>query len=1027
MHRSILFTLMLTMLPWTAFADEELTIGIFSYRPKPIMETRWQPFESYMSAALPGYKVNVLPLSQDELEEALRTNKLDLFFTTPPHFLALRERNPLSGALATLVRTHNDVAVNALAGVMFRSKARTDIKTIHDLKNKKIAAMGDSYLGGYVSHAIELAKAGMSIKDLDFMFTGSPNDLVVEKVRSKEADVGFVRSGLLEQMVLEGKLNWDEIEVINPQYLPGYPYVVSTHLYPEWPMVALPHLSSEVTRKVASALLAIEPHSDAAISAGIYGFDIPASYAHLMESMKALRLAPYNQAPKLSLREVWQQYKLMIVFTTIVLVLVLVFLGVLAKRNSLIEKARKKLDEQNQFQTSLMKTLPHLVFFKDTEGVYRFGNATFERLYGAPMEQIIGKTDYDFVDKWLADFFRKKDKQAQENSHTTVNEEWLTFADDNTQALFETYKTPVRNQNGQLLGMLSVGHDITKQREFEHSLQLAASVFENTREGIVIADADGKILQVNDAFVEMFGYSEKELLGHSVVDFKNEIIKRKFYFALFRQVLNQDFWEDEFWTQTKQGTRIALHMSVVAIRNSEGGVINLLAVLSDITELKQHEEQLKKVAYFDPLTRLPNRRLLDDRLKLALKQAKRDQTLLAVVYLDLDGFKPINDIYSHEAGDQLLVEISERLLQAVREGDTVSRVGGDEFVLILNHVESILNCEAVLKRVLQEIETPVMVDRQALQVSASIGVTLFPEDDCDADTLLRHADQSMYIAKKSGKNAYHFFNNEQELFLELRQRQLKDIEAAILNKEFELYYQPKIELVHGEVVGFEALLRRIKPGWQQSHLKSMLEMLDGTPQEIALGTWVLNQALSQVQTWSKAGLKFPISVNVSPNHLMMPDFCESCIKTFSQYPRECVDLIEFEVLETTGIVDIERVARVLEEVSDYGIKIGLDDFGTGYSSLTHVRQFPIDYLKIDLSFVSDMFEDSDDMNMVKSIIHLAHSMNRQVIAEGAETDKHLRVLGELGCDMAQGYAIAKAMPPEQVVFWLRNYQSAHDA
>ena len=1018
---SLIVWLLFSILPLASWAEETLTVGVFSYRPAQVMQVRWQPFEAYMTEALPGYKVKVLPLPQDKMEVALKNNQIDILFTTPPHFLALREEMPLVAMLATLVRVHNDVPVNTLGGVIFRLKSRDDIQSLKDLKGKTIAAMGTSYLGGYISQAIEITEEGLLLDDLNFSFVGSPHDEVFTQVLTQKADVGFVRTGLIEQLIAEGVLNLDQIEIINRQNLPGYPFIVSTHLYPEWPMVALPHLSSDLTRQISAALLAIDSKSQIARNTGIYGFSVPSSLLHLIEPMKRLRLAPFDKAPVLTFDDIWQQYKLPIYLVAAMLAMFVYFLALLIHRNRQIEGAHKQLDKQNEFQYTLMRTLPGLVFFKDTEGVFQFANQVVERLYNAP-QGVLGKTDYEFVDKAVADEFRRLDKAAEDSDVTTMNEEWLTFPN-GEKSLYQTYKTPVKNRFGEVLGILGLGHDITLQRSNEHSLKLAATVFENTREGVVIANKEGVILDANPSFRKALRYDIDEIVGQSIMKLSFLRKNRKTFTEIVRQVKSEDYWEGDFWVSLTD-KQIALHMSVGVVRDEQEQILNYLAVLADVTELKTHEEQLRKVAYFDPLTKLPNRRLLDDRLKVALLQATRSHRQVAVAFLDLDGFKEVNDKFGHEEGDLLLIEIAKRLQVAVREGDTVSRVGGDEFVLLLNNIESILDCESILKRVLVGSSELIMIKGRQLQVTISIGVTLYPDDNCDADTLLRHADQSMYVAKNAGKNNYHFFNSQQELDLELRRKKLQAIQDGLMKDEFQLYFQPKIDLKNKQVIGFEALIRWIKPGWSSDLLKPMFELMEGTEQEIAMGEWVMDKAMCQLHVWHQKGFIYPISINISPNHLIMPNFCESCLQIVELYPKNLKSLLELEVLESSNINSLDKVSSVLKQIRAFDIKTALDDFGTGYSSLSHLRQLPVDYVKIDQSFVEGMLVDEEDLNMVKSIVHLGHMMNKKVIAEGASSSAHIKVLREMGCDMGQGYAIAKPMPADKVIQWVDKYHTS---
>ncbi len=442
---------------------------------------------------------------------------------------------------------------------------------------------------------------------------------------------------------------------------------------------------------------------------------------------------------------------------------------------------------------------------------------------------------------------------------------------------------------------------------------------------------------------------------------------------------------------------------------------------NDITERKVYEAELLRIANYDILTGLPNRRLLTDRLDQAIVRARRSGNHVAVCYLDLDDFKPINDQYGHDAGDHLLVTVTDNLKKALRAEDTLARLGGDEFVLILTDLTQIEEIHVVLDRVLTAVNTAVHIEGARVTLSASIGVTLFPNDDVDADTLLRHADQAMYRAKEAGKNHYHFFDLEHTRQVQARRYYLQRLQDALKNDEFVLHYQPKVDMANGVVVGAEALIRWQHPERGLLFPNEFLKHMQGSDIELAVGEWVVESVLKQIEAWNAAGLALPVSANISAYHLLQDDFADRLRLTLRRYPKVSPNSLELEILETAAMSDMSHAVNALTRCRAFGVQISLDDFGTGYSSLTYLRNFPIDILKIDQSFVRDMLTDPSDLGIVVSVIQLAKTFNRAVIAEGVETLEHGAMLVHLGCRLMQGYGIALPMPANEMLGWVRNW------
>ncbi|BEP91747.1 hypothetical protein GmRootA79_01310 [Acidovorax sp. A79] len=448
----------------------------------------------------------------------------------------------------------------------------------------------------------------------------------------------------------------------------------------------------------------------------------------------------------------------------------------------------------------------------------------------------------------------------------------------------------------------------------------------------------------------------------------------------------------------------------------------MLGVAIDVTPQREQEVLLQRLALFDALTGLPNRVLLARKLQECMDQARANGTQLGVAYLDLDGFKPVNDRLGHGAGDRLLVVVAGRLTRALRPLDCVARLGGDEFVILMPGLDSANGCEAMLHRVMESISAPYTLDAERVVVTASIGYTVFPQDDADADALLRHADQAMYAAKQAGRNRFHQFDAAQERALQLLRAQGRHLRDALADAQFTLYLQPKVDMKSGAVVGAEALARWQHPQRGLVPPGEFLPLLEGTELEIGFGEWVVEAALSILEELQARGMALPLSVNIAAQHLQRPDFADWMARCIARHPGVPGHLVEIEITESAALYDLAAVAHTLTSLRGLGVVVSLDDFGTGYSSLTYLRRLPMDTLKIDQSFVHGMMGDPGDLAIVQGVIGLARSFGYRVIAEGVETIEQGQMLLQLGCTQAQGYCIARPMPLADFTGWAAQWQ-----
>ncbi len=920
------FLIVLSLFITDALADE-VHIGVLSYRSLAQTSAQWQPTADYLNSHITGSHFSIIPLYYHQLELAINHKELDFVLTDPEHYVTLREERDIS-LLSTMTPTISGHPVDAFGGVIFTLANRRDINTLADVKGKTISSPDIQSLGGYLAQRAALYKRGVELNDLSgITFTGMPHDQVVWQVLAGKTAIGFVRTGVLEQMALEGKIQLKQIKILNLQK--EFPQALSTELYPEWPFLAMPKAAEALTKNVTLALLQIQPDSPAARSGQYYGFSPPGNYAKVEALMRQLNVNPETD-PLFVLHDVLKKYMLVLIGMSL-------FLLVLA---------------------------------------------AFTLLYFARINQKL-RISYAAAKK-RDDELRDANESLEEKVHSRTKELQLS-------------EQRSRNAIAEL--------QLQKIALNEHAI-------------VSITDVSGAMTYVNDRFCLISQYSKEELLGKSYAMLDAGIHPKEFFSHMEQVITRGEVWHEEVCNRARDGSLYWLDMTVVPFVDEFKKPYQYIAIRTDITSRKKSEEASLQLSFYDTLTGLPNRRLLTARLKRLLMANARTHEHGAIIYIDLDNFKKLNDARGHAAGNLLLIEVAKRLKNCVRKEDTVSRLGGDEFVLVLQSL-SIRNelansaAERVAQKILHKMNQPYLLNGYEYYSSPSIGVTLFCSGKQSVDDLLKHADSAMYQSKKAGRNTIRFYDPHTQATLVAHHEMETALRHALKNRELQLYYQMQVNS-SGQPIGAEALLR-----WH--HTKTgivppdqFIPLAEATGLIVPIGLWVLQTACEQLKQWqqSQTTCELVLAVNVSVRQFRETDFVAQVRQTLTASGINPAYL-KLEITESMIIDNIDETIDTMHALKSLGLKFSMDDFGTGYSSLSIIKRLPLDQLKIDRSFVNDIQHDAFDRAIVRTIIAMAQSMKLSIIAEGVETEAQHQILLNKGCTSFQGYLFGRKVPIEQ--------------
>lgn len=1293
----------------------ELVLGVYAYQEKQTVREQYQGLADYLSSSVSGTQVVLEVLDAKDLRQGVKDHRIDLILPNPSLYEVMRNENDLGGVLATVeTLSSSGVATSQLGGVIFTHSDNSDVNALQDMVNQSIAIPGTSFTGAYRVPLFEVIQSGITKKQLNFFSLGS-HDAVIESVLSRQSDVGFIRTGILEQWFDQQRVQPEKIKVIHSQNLQGFPYLVSTSLYPEWPFVVSARLDLDLVRDVSAALFSLHRDHPVAIQAGIAGFVPPKDYLPLETLLRNLRLEPYDEIPEFSFYEAVQSHPIGFAMGLGVIFIFAVGLSITGILLSRLKDKTEKFDELmfatnamtwewnlktgevdindnwakiigfrvdelspfsiqkwwqlmhpndrkrvgeviNDYQNGNIKSyevefrlkhkkghwvwllakgrvvawskdkqplrmtgihtdidelkqkelklksnakrdqilldLPGLAemmnekdfmqhaqeltemltgskmsfihFLSDDgqtvelvawskrtlkkgcqlgelESHYPLedagiwadaarqskpivindyknypeknglpqGHAELERVVSLPVIEDncvvmltgVGNKDENYTDQdvetvqlisneiWRLVKGKRIQQQILEQTtqfHRLVNDlgpdhvvfsysvekQSFLYMSDTASVVFgvdsktvitkswtdmvkwlpdslelamsyyhrivsgqETYNQfdvqlvhgvdeslrtvkvsqhGVYDEQGQLLTIDGLVVNVTEQKEAERKLKEAARVFEYAQEGILITSPQGVIVNVNDAFTRITGFKKADVVGQNPKILSSGHQSKEFYEAMWDQLLTQGHWHGEIWNKRKNGEIYPQKINMTTVRSEQGDVEQYIALFSDISLEKQQKQELEFIAHFDPLTGLPNRVLLTDRLNQAVTFSERHNKQMAVVFIDLDGFKEVNDDFGHAAGDALLSTLAKRFDTAVRKGDTVSRIGGDEFVVVFPELSAAKDLKPILQRLLNEAKGAVHFQGVDVNVSASIGVTLYDgsDENVSADLLIRHADQAMYQAKMQGKNQIAYFEGSEPIQVQgalERREKLLEIEAGMNADEFELFYQPKLHVYAPDVIELEALIRWRKADDLVPPIQ-FLPFLENQPLGVRLGYWVIEQAISEVQVLATQEVDCTISVNIDGYLIEQSDFFENVQAIFEKYPDVLPEKLTMELLESSALDDIEKVTTVIERLRGFGVRFAIDDFGTGYASLNYLKRLPVDELKVDQSFIKDIFDQPQGMVILESVVSMAKAFDMQVVAEGVETQEHIDLLLELGLEVLQGYALSRPMP-----------------
>ena len=663
---------------------------------------------------------------------------------------------------------------------------------------------------------------------------------------------------------------------------------------------------------------------------------------------------------------------------------------------------------------------PASVMITDTRGKIEYVNPKFSQVSGYTREEALGQS---------AGILRsgKMPPEVYQDLWSTLEkgEEWhgqlLNKRKDGSLFWESSSISAVRDEKNEVLSYIAVKEDITQQKEAEEQLRMVETVFRTSNEAIMITDQNGLIKTTNPAFTRITGYTPEEVQGRGPNILNSGRHDKHFYQSMWQELNQKGAWSGEIWNRRKDGSIYPEWLSVSVVYDHEGDISEYVAVFTDITKRKNDEAKIIHQAYYDELTQLPNRTLLSDRLNLAIATADRDKQIIALLFIDLDRFKYVNDSMGHEYGDDLLRQVAQRFNNCVRDTDTVARFGGDEFVVLLHNIKSEADATHVAGKLVDRLSQPFLLAGREIIIGASIGIAMHPGDADTAEMLIRNADLAMYKAKQSGRNQIHFFTSTMQEHANQRMTLEQDLRQALDRKQLEVVYQPIVSGLSGRIAGVEALLRWHHPERGMISPEQFIPLAEETGLIGEIGEWVLETACAQLKHWSDTGLSFHLSVNISERQREL-GLNAAIVSRILERHQIAPSRLVLEITEGLLLRDSEETVGWLNGFREAGVHLAIDDFGTGYSSLSYLKRFPVDTLKIDKEFVRDLDSDHYADSLVSAIISMTASLELRLIAEGVETEAQRISLARQGCQFMQGYLFCRPLPASKLSLWLEQYQ-----
>jgi diguanylate cyclase (GGDEF)-like protein/PAS domain S-box-containing protein len=879
-------------------------IGVLSFRPKSETLAQWLPTAQALRTQLPQREFEFVPMTYEELDAAVASASIDFAFTNPEHYVVLRNQHSLR-PLATLNLLFNGQVLDQFGSVIF-TRLEQGIFQLADVRGKRVAAVGKNSLGGFLMAADVFRTHDLNLVNGEgarLSFTGMPHSQVVDLMLQGKADVGIVRSGVLEQMQAQGQLDLTQLRVLNPQHVSGFGQLLSTPLSPEWPMAALRHTAPGLAKEVTIALLQISADSQAARTGRYQGFSTPADYTPVEDLMRRLRVYPGQPE-----RPLW------------------------------------------------------LALWQDHQG---------QILLVALMSLSLGLA--------LAAYLWRSNRRLRELTRLNL--------------------------------------------EAQTALEVTAAAF-NSQVGLIITDEFTLIKRANPAMTAILGYSQDDLAGRPTASLRGLSVPAGTLRTIWGQLQVQGHWQGELPCRHRSGHDVSCMVTITAVRSERAALRGFVGSFTDISQQKQAEADIRQLAYFDPLTQLPNRRMFLEGLQTAMHDAVRNGTLACVMFIDLDHFKNLNDAHGHAVGDQLLNRIAARLLQLTGPKDIAARLGGDEFVMMLSGLDTqedkaIDQALAVAQSVRRSLLVPFELDTpndlgehtQTLRYNCtgSIGVALFGMMQEPLTEVLKRADVAMYKAKQDGRNVIRLFEPAAQKALNERMALSHDLNLALRDGQLRLQYQLQVN-GQDEAVSAECLMRWQHPSKGQVSPAQFIPLAEESGAIIAMGDWVVQSACQTLVRWASlpALRHMSLSVNVSPRQFSEDDFVAR-IQHILHDTGARPQLLRLEVTEGIVMQDTQQVIARMQQLCQLGVSFSIDDFGTGYSSLSYIQMLPLAELKIDKSFVHDLTTNERSQAIVKAILALGHSMNITIVSEGVETQAQKDQLLALGCTLLQGYLISRPM------------------